>query len=116
MEKKFLEEDIKLLETVVNERMGKNKDEILEMQKMFDTMIAKAEWIHNLHPEANTTLNQFSKELMDFLEIIGKSYVQQWCLAEESLAVLAHLEAEIQNAGLDINVMKQRYVIANQPK
>lgn len=116
MTKKFLEQDEKLLDSVVNERMGKNRDEILEMRKMFETMIVKAEWIHDLHPSANTTLNLFSKELMDFLTIIGKSYVQQWCLAEESLAVIAHLEAEILTAGLDIDAMKQRYVEANQQK
>ena len=118
MAKKFLEEDNKLLDTVVNERMAKNSDEIQEMRKMFDTMIAKAEWIYNLHRDDKsiTTKDIFSKELMDFLTIIGKSYVQQWCLAEESLAVIAHLEAEILTAGLDIDAMKKRYIEANQQK
>jgi hypothetical protein len=114
MKKKFLEEDQKLLETVVAERMGKNSDEILAMRQMFDTMTAKAQWIHDLHPGADTTLNKFSKELVDFLEIIGKSYVQQWCLAEESLAVIAHLEAEIKKAGLDVEAIRKKYVEENQ--
>jgi hypothetical protein len=115
MTKKFLEQDEKLLDAVVNERMDKNGIEIQEMRKIFDRMRAKAEWIYNL-PKNDDTLSLYSKELMDFLAIIGKSYVQQWCLAEESLAVIAHLEAEIKKAGLDVDAMKKRYVEINQQK
>ena len=116
MAKKFLEEDTKLLDTVVDERMAKNSDEILEMRKMFDEMTAKLGVLQSYYKVDNSTRDKVVVDLQKFLKTIGRSYIQQWCLAEESLAVIAHLEAEILKAGLDVEVMRKAYVEANQQK
>jgi len=87
----------------------KQPEKVDKIKEMFNAYIMKSQMLQSYYGVKKEDRDKVAVEIMNFINIIQNQFIESWCMAEHSMVVINHLEAEITKLGGNLDEIRKEF-------